>query len=115
MNDERDPALEALFSQAEEELPNGDFAARVMASVNNRRRNVLIGRVSVIILIVVLELALSAPVSGALGEIVKDLGEPLIDLNDSWFALLIAPLNSVAGVVGMILLLIHFLYRWVIR
>lgn len=115
MKDERDPALEALFSNAAQQSPNGDFADRVMSQVDNRRRNVLIARLSVVVLIVALELLLSAPLSGALGVIAEKLSNPLMDLGDSWLAQLMSPLNSVAGVVGMILLMLHFLYRRVIR
>ena len=115
MTDERDPDLEVLFSQAAQQSPNGDFADRVMSQVDNRRRNILIGRLSVVVLIVSLELLLAAPFSGALGVIAEKLSEPLMNLGDSWTAQLISPLNSVAGVVGMVLLMLHFLYRRVIR
>ena len=115
MNDERDPALEALFSAAEKPSPNGDFASRVMSRVDSRRRNVFIVRVAVVALIAALELLLSAPFSGVMGMLADRLTDPLISLNDSWLAWLISPLNSAAGVVGVILLLLHFLYRKVIR
>jgi hypothetical protein len=115
MNDERDPELEVLFSRAEEESLNGDFAARVMTGVNNRSRNVYLVRFLIVILIVGLELILSTPLTGALGEVAAGLSEPLFEAGESWLAIIASPLNSVAGVIGLVLLFLHYLYRRVIR
>ena len=115
MTNERDPQLEALFAQAQTDIPNGDFAQRVMSDVDTRRRNVLLVRLALITLIVVLELLLSAPIQGTLGIIMKALGTPLVDLENPAVELVLAPLNSVAGIVGGLLLLLHFLYRKVLH
>ncbi len=115
MNNDRDPQLEALIATNAGETPNGEFANRVMSSVDSRQRNVLFGRISIVILIVALDLILSAPLSGTIGAIADGLSTPLIDIQNEWAALMLGPLNSVAGVIGMLLLVLHFLYRRVIR
>lgn len=111
MNDERDPKLEALFRDATAESPNDEFTDKVMAGVAGRRRNVMIGRITIIALIVLLEVVLSAPVQSAVGTFVEILGTPLIELNQSLPTMILGPLNSIAGVVGGVLVLVHFLYR----
>ena len=115
MTEERDPQLEALFSSVDAISPNGDFADRVMMGVDGRKRTVLLGRLSLIALIVLLELLLSAPLSGAIGTIANGLSTPIVDLGTGWIASLAAPVNSAAGVVGAVLLLLHFLYRRMVR
>ena len=115
MNDERDPQLEALFADAAAEPPNGDFTDKVMASVASRRRKVMIGRMAIVSLIVLLEVLLSAPVQSTVGVIVDALGTPLIEVSDPMTAMLLAPVNNVGGVLGGVLLLVHFLYRRVLH
>ena len=115
MTNERDPQLEALFADLDDASPNGDFADRVMSRVDVRKRNVLIGRLSIVVLIVALELLLSAPLTGTLAEIVNGLSTPIFDLGSGWLASILGPINSAAGVVGVILLLLHYIYRSLMR
>jgi len=115
MNDERDPKLEALFKDAAAESSSDDFTDKVMMGVASRHRNVMIGRIAIVALIVLLEVLLSAPVQSAVGAIVEVLGTPLIELNQSILAMMLTPLNSIAGVLGGVLLLVHFLYRRLLR
>jgi len=115
MNDERDPLLESLFSQAEHELVEDKFTVQVMAGVKKRRRNVLIGRLAIVALLVALELLLSAPLQNTAGAITQVLGMSLIEVESEWLSLVFAPLNSIAGVLGMLLLSMQFLYRRMMR
>ena len=115
MNDEKDPKLEALFANAAAESPNDDFTDKVMTGVASRRRNVLIGRIAIVAMIVLLEVLLSAPVQSAVGAFVEVLGTPLFELDQSMLAMMLTPVNSVAGLIGGVLLLVHFLYRKLLR
>ena len=115
MNDERDPELEVLFAEAAAESPNGDFADKVMTRVASRRRNVLFGRIAIFALIVLLEALLSAPVQSTVGVIVAALGTPLLELSHPALAMLLTPVNSIGGVIGILLLLVYFLYRRFLR
>ncbi|MDH3747386.1 MAG: hypothetical protein OER97_04200 [Gammaproteobacteria bacterium] len=115
MNDERDPLLETLFAQVERELVEDDFTAQVMAQVEKRRRNVLIGRLAIVALFVALELLLSAPLQNSVGIITQVLSTSLIEVENEWLALIFAPLNSVAGLIGMLLLGLQYLYRRMMR
>ena len=119
MSDERDPLLESLFAQATHSQPlaaaDNGFVDGVMASIETRRRNVLLGRISIVALIVLFELLLSAPLQNSVGVLTSVLGTSLIDLNNSWIAVLLEPINSIAGVIGILLLGMHWLYRRMIH
>ena len=115
MNDERDPRLEALFGEAEQELSDDRFTTQVMASVERRRRRVLAGRLGIAATIVAFELMLSAPLQSSVGVLTDALAAPLIDVGNHWLALISAPLNSVAGLIGMLFLGMHALYRKNVR
>ena len=39
----------------------------------------------------------------------------LVELENEWLALVVAPLNSIAGLIGMLLLGMHHLYRKMVR
>ena len=115
MNDERDPLLDSLFRQAEQELVDEQFTAGVMAGIDRRRRNILVGRLAVVALLVALELLLNAPIQNSVGALTGVLGGGLIQLENEWLAYAIGPLNSIAGVAGVVLLGLHFLFRRVLR
>ena len=115
MNDELDPLLESLFAQAECELVEDQFTARVMAEVKKRRRNVLIGRFVFVGLLVALEVLLSAPLQDSAEALTQALSTSLVEMESEWVALVVGPLNSVAGLIGMLLLGMQFLYRRMVR
>ncbi len=115
MNDERDPVLESLFVQAERELVDDTYTAQVMAMVEKRHRNVTIGRLAIVLVIISFELLLSAPLQNSVGVLTEVLSTTLVDMENEWLALAVAPLNSVAGLIGMTFLGVHILYRRMVR
>ncbi|MGI9236087.1 MAG: hypothetical protein ACR2QZ_01735 [Woeseiaceae bacterium] len=115
MSNERDPVLESLFAQASVELHEIDFAGQVMASVEKRRRNVLIGRIGFLVLLVAFEFLLSAPLQNSIGAVTQAMGTSLLDISNEWLAVMVAPLNSIAGLLGMLLLGLHTIYRRMVR
>ena len=115
MNDERDPLLESLFAQAVCEPANGNFHTMVMASVEKRRRTVFFGRIAIVVLLIALELLLSSPMQNSVGMMTEALSTSLVEVTNEWLAAAVAPLNSIAGLVGMLLLGVHTLYRRMVR
>ena len=111
MTEERDLELEALFIQAEESLVDDGYVDGVMDRLRRQRRNSLIGRFSAVLLLVALEVLLSAPFQNSAAAIADALSTSLIDVEDQWIAFAVAPFNSVAGLLGMLLIWLHFLYR----
>jgi hypothetical protein len=114
MKDERDPVIESLFTQAERQLEDSDFADRIMARVNRRRRRIIGIRVAIVLALVILELVTSEPIQNYVGNATQLLSMQLLDLGDSWYFALFSPLNSVLGIVGLILIAMQFLYRRIV-
>ena len=115
MTEERDPFLEALMMQSETDLAEREFTNRVMGKVEVRRRNVLIGRLAILALLVFFEIVLSSPLQHSLGVIGQILNTSLVDLENQWAIMFLSPLNSVASLLGVMLLGMHFLYRKLVR
>jgi hypothetical protein len=111
MSDERDPILEALFTEAKRDLVDDAFTDAVIARVGSRRRRVIAGRLAIAALLIAFELLLDAPLQHSLGALADALNTPLFEVGHRWFGVLLAPLNSVAGIVGLVLLGVHVLYR----
>ena len=111
MNDERDPQLESLFTAAEQDFADDVFANEVSARIDDRRRRLVFGRVAVIVALVALEVLLESPVQQYLGAAANVLGTTLIPIEGEWLDFLLAPINSVAGLIGALLLGLSYLYR----
>ena len=115
MNDERDPLLESLFLQAEQELADEEFTTNVMAGINRRRRGFLIGRLSIVVLLIVFELVMNTPLQNSVGMLTSTMSTTLIQLENEWLTYALGPVNSIAGVLGVTLLGMQFLFRKVLR
>ena len=111
MNDKRDPVVAALFAEARQDLSDDRFTTAVLVRVEERRRRVLFGRLTIVALLIAFELLLDAPLQHSLGALAGALNTPLFDTGSQWFGILLTPLNSLAGLLGLVLLGIHFLYR----
>ena len=115
MNDERDPLLETLFAEAERDLTDNEFTTEVMVGVRKRRFNVMAGRLAVVAFLVALELVLNAPLQNSVGTFTDAMSAGLFQLENEWLAYAVGPLNSLAGLIGMVLLGLNFLFRKVLR
>ncbi len=111
MNEERNPELESLFAENQQDLADDSFTDSVVARVTTRRRRVLLGRVTVVILLIALEIVLESPIQSSLGVFSSILGTTLIEVDNEWLEFAVAPLNSPAGLLGIVLLALHYLYR----
>lgn len=115
MSELHDPFIESLFAEAEQELTDDQYTGWLMAKIERRRRNVLIGRLSIVGLIVMLEVLLSAPLQGSIGIATHVLSTSLLQLDNEWVAAAFSPINSIAGLLGLLFLGMHTLYRRTMR
>ena len=115
MTEGRDPQLEALFLADREAPPDDAFTGTVDKAIDARRRKIFIGRALILLAIVALEIALNLPVQSSLGVLTELLNQPVLPVGDGWWWTLAAPLNSIAGIVGMLLVGMHYLYRRFLR
>jgi len=111
MNDARDPLLESLFAQAESAPADDNFIAEVMANIDKRHRNVFIGRIAIVALLVTFELVMASPMQNFVGVIAETMSTSLIEVTNEWLSTAVAPVNSIAGLMGMLLLGLHTFFR----
>jgi hypothetical protein len=111
MTEERDPRLESLFDAADQPLADDAFTSAVEAGVKAHRRRILFGRLAIAALLVCVELLLDSPLQDSLGTATDALVTSLVPVRHEWLAFIVAPINSIAGLLGMLLLGLHFVYR----
>ena len=111
MTTERDALLESLFDHANENLAPDDFADRVMLRIDRARRRSLAGWAMVGLAAVVCAWMLSGPLLQAVDLGLRVLPESLFDVENQIIAMVLAPLNSVAGMVGLGVLGAWTMYR----
>ncbi len=101
MTTDRDPQLESLFQDAEEEFPDEAFTSRVMSAVNIRRRRSIVGWVISGLVLVSCAWCLVLILQDAVFLLTQVLPETIIDMDNRWAAQLLAPVNSVSGLLGL--------------
>jgi len=101
MTDARDPGLQALFDAAREDTVNEAFVARVMADIEKGQRLTIFSWVIAGLLLVPVAWWLSTPLLGAVDLATQLLPDTLIAVEEGFLAQLLAPVNSIAGVVGL--------------
>ncbi len=111
MSEDRDHVLDALFTESTEPLDDRAFLHEVTRHIESRRRRVPGGRLTVLVLLVALEVILDSPLQSSLGAAADLLGGDLLSIEHEWLAFVLAPINSAAGVLGALLLGLHYLYR----
>jgi len=111
MTTKRDPAILELFKLAERDLAEEQFVALTMARVDNLRRRSLVGWILVGLVLLAIAWLLAAPIQDAIQLLSQSLSISLVDLGDRWVAAVIAPANSVAGLVALVLLGLLTAYR----
>lgn len=115
MTDERDPQLEALFAEAEQDLADDAFVSAITDQLSGRRRRLIAGRVIVLLLIVALEFALQSPLQQSMGIVAELLGAPVFPIEGGWLEFAFGPVNTVAGIVGTVLVMLHLLIRRIVH
>ena len=111
MTDARDPGLQAMFDAAREDTANEAFVARVMADVEKGQRRTVISWVFAGLLLAPVAWWLSTPVLGAVELATQLLPDTIIAVEEGLLAQLLAPVNSVAGIVGLAFLGAWIAYR----
>ncbi len=107
----RDPALEALFDTAEQELRDDAFTEAVERRIDSRGKRVMGGRVAALLMLIALEVLLESPLQQSLGVVADVLSTTLIPLQSEWLAFMLSPINSIAGLIGLLLIGTQQLYR----
>lgn len=98
MTEHRDPALEALFKQANSELEGEALTAQVMT--RTRSRLVVMAGGTALITVLALLIAwqvFAMPMLEFAVMLSEFLANPLVDLGDGWLGLVFLPINNLAS------------------
>ena len=99
--DERDPLLQTLFADAQLELTEETFTAKVMSRSRLIRYRVLIPWVALALLLAAGAWFLGIPVEVA-QFVTQVLNTTLFELGDSWLAWMLSPVNNVAALIVIV-------------
>ena len=96
MTDDRDPLLQTLFADAQQDLDGEAFSARVMVQTRNMRYRIAAGFFCFVMVLATGAWFLAIPQELAL-LVAQVLTSALIDLGDSWVAWVLAPVNNIGS------------------
>ena len=111
MTDDRDPTLQALFADAQQDLRDDPFAEQVMEKVARLKRRRALGWIGVDLLLVVCVWLLAEPLQNAVYLIMPRLTTILVELENRLLAEILLPVNNVASVLVLGLMALRSAYR----
>ena len=104
MTEDRNPGLQALFDAARPTDADSAFVERVMAEIARDRRRTVFGWALAGLLLAPVAWWLTGPLVALFGLVQQLLPDSLIEVETTWLATLVAPINSVGFIVGMVFL-----------
>jgi len=115
MTDHRDPLLQNLFAEAEQELDSEALTARVMAKARNLRYLLVGGAISVaVVLLAGAWLLFAIPLLEFAALIAQGLTMTLVDLGEGWLALVFLPVNNIASLLVVTVKAVRFFQKKII-
>lgn len=111
MSERMDPVLARLFDESKEELPEAHFLQQVEQRITRQRRRTLLTRCAIIAAILLLEILLDSPVRYSVTAFSDALSTTLYQTENQWLDYVLAPVNSLAGLLGGLLVGAHALHR----
>jgi hypothetical protein len=112
--DDRDPTLQALFAEAEEDLAGEAFIGRAMRRIDNLRRRASLGWIGAGLLLALCAWLLATPLRDATFLLTQRLSLPVVDLDASWLAQILSPLNSIGSLLALALLTLRVAHRKIV-
>ena len=106
-NEDRDPTLDRLFSEFNDNLPGEQFTGDVMVRTDRAKRWIVARRITLGILLGLLAI----PLENFALAFAHILAVTLIDLERGLVAQLLAPLNTVGSLLSVILLGLRLVHK----
>jgi len=111
----RDPNLQKLFAQAEQDFQDDSFAADILRQIDSERRRMLLVWFALIALALTGLAFLASPVLAAFGIATQLLPVSLVEIETEWLRLLLSPINSVAAAIAVTALGLRKFFRRIFR
>lgn len=97
MKDNRDAVLQGLFEEANMELSGDTFTPRVMAKTYSLRNRLLAVSAALVLILAIFTWLFELPLFGLVRQASQVFTFALFDLGEGWLAWILAPLNSIGG------------------
>jgi hypothetical protein len=113
MTMDRDPLLQQLFDLAKHDLGGEAFVAGVMAQIDASRRRAIVAWVVAGLVLLVAAWLLTPTMVAAVTLLSQALPQSLVEVDEpsALVGLVFSPLNSIAAIVAVTVLVIVFAYR----
>lgn len=111
MTSERDPMLEALFDRAKQDAIDDDFTDQVRSRIDGLRRRALVGWTAMGLALLVVLALMAGPLTSAASLVTGLLPEALVGVDDQLMAQILAPVNSIAGALGLGFLILRLAFK----
>jgi len=115
MTYDRDPNLQALFSQAEQEFDGEAFGREIMANIERERRRAQLLWLGIAAVIVACLVLVAEPLMAAVELAGRLLPVSLVDVRTEWLQQLVSPINSVAAALALGFLGLRKFFRRIFR
>ncbi|MDH3433192.1 MAG: hypothetical protein OEM60_05010 [Gammaproteobacteria bacterium] len=115
MSTDRDPVLQSLFVIARQDCTEDEFTKQVTSRIDNLRRRALIGWIAAGLVSAALAVLLTEPVLYTVNLATQILPRSLLDVDDHILARVLAPMNSIAGLVALGLLGLRLAWKKIFR
>ena len=111
MTDEKDPGLRALFDAAPRATGNDAFVAGVMRQIDRQRQRTVLAWIIAGLAMLPISCGVSGPVIKIAELASRLMPDSLIHVETAWLEQMVAPINSVTGVLGLVFLLVGWATR----
>jgi hypothetical protein len=113
MTMDRDPLLQQLFDLANRDLHGTAFIAGVMSQIDALRRRAIVAWIAAGLVLAVAAWLLTPTMVAAVGLLSQALPQSLVEVDTppALVGHLLSPLNSIAAVVAVTVLVVVFAYR----
>ena len=111
MTNDRDPLLQSLFDTARQELAEDAFTDQVISRIDGLRLRAVFGWAGVGLILIVFAGLITGPLTSVVVLASQVLPDSLFEVENRWLAQLLAPANSIAGLVAILVLGLRAAYK----
>jgi hypothetical protein len=111
MTYDSDPVLQALFDAAPRATADDAFVSHVMRQIDRQRQRTVFAWIIAGVAMLPIGWWLSGPIVKSIELAARLMPDSLISIETVWLEHMLAPVNSVTGVVGLVFLFVWWLVR----
>jgi predicted neutral ceramidase superfamily lipid hydrolase len=107
-----DPALQSLFAASEQTYEDEAFTQQVMKKSRFVRYRLRIILASILLLVISVAIFASADLQTMIIQLNAVMSADILTLDEDIISIILAPVNTIAGLLFIIFKLAHTIYKW---